>query len=216
MLMEITAGAKPERLYRWLALVPALAAFLVYFYTLAPDLTFEHYGADGGDLITAAWTLGVPHPPGYPTYTLLARTFTFLPVGSIAFRINLMSAVFAALAVYFFARIAFRTLTQDDSYLIIPLAAAFMLAFSPLLWSQAVIAEVYTLLSFFAALFLWLILIWRDGTRDWALWVAAFLFGLGLGNHLSLLFALPAVAAFFGRTRSICIPPLCSAWGSGD
>ena len=71
----------------------------IYLATLAPGLTFEHYGTDGGDLITAARTLGVPHPTGYPTYTLLAWLFSHLPVGIIAYRVNLLSAISAAGAV---------------------------------------------------------------------------------------------------------------------
>src|SRR5258708_26109081 len=65
--------------------------------TLAPGLSWANNGADGGDLITAAATGGVAHPSGYPTFLLLARLFQFLPWGTIAYRTNLMSAVFTAL-----------------------------------------------------------------------------------------------------------------------
>ena len=82
----------------WPAIGVAGAALAVYVATLAPGLTFEHNGADGGDLITAAHTLGVPHPSGYPTYTLLAWLASQLPVGTIAYRANLLSAVCASLA----------------------------------------------------------------------------------------------------------------------
>ncbi|MBI3734195.1 MAG: DUF2723 domain-containing protein [Chloroflexi bacterium] len=71
---------------------------LVYARTLAPSLTWEHGGADGGDLVSAAASLGVPHPPGYPSYILLARLFLALPVGDEAYRLNAMSAVFASAA----------------------------------------------------------------------------------------------------------------------
>ena len=73
-----------------------LFPFFVYLDTLAPSITWRHDGADGGDLIAAAYTLGIPHPTGYPLYVLLARLFTFLPWGDIAYRVNLMSAFFAA------------------------------------------------------------------------------------------------------------------------
>ena len=57
--------------------VPPLAlliiSFAAYYATLAPTITWAHDGADGGDLITAAYTLGVAHPPGYPTYVLLGK-----------------------------------------------------------------------------------------------------------------------------------------------
>src|SRR3972149_1070758 len=92
----------PRDLRTWLPIATFVSGFslpmLVYYLTLAPNLTWAHGGHDGGDLIVAAYTLGVSHPPGYPAYTLLAHLFTLLPWGSVAFRVNLLSAVGAALA----------------------------------------------------------------------------------------------------------------------
>ena len=176
----------------WVGLVITGIVFLVYLATLAPDLTFEHEGSDGGDLITAAYTLGVPHPPGYPTYTILAWLFTHLPFGTIAYRVNLLSAVCAALAIYFFFRITWELQPEADRTLIIPIASTTILAFSSLYWSQAVIAEVYALLALFSTLLLWLLIRWRNGAQDWYLWLGGLFFGIGLGNHLSLVFILPA------------------------
>ena len=48
-----------------------LAAFLVYFFTLGPSVGLE----DSGELATAADHLGVPHPPGYPFWTLCSWFF---------------------------------------------------------------------------------------------------------------------------------------------
>ena len=79
--------------------IVTLFSFLVYLATLAPTITWRNDGMDGGDLISAAYTLGIPHPTGYPTYVLLARLFSFLPWGDVAYRVNLMSAVFASLTV---------------------------------------------------------------------------------------------------------------------
>src|SRR6185503_17540515 len=81
-----------------LGLAAAGAVFLCYTTTLAPGLTWTNDGADGGDLITAAATLGVAHPTGYPTYLLLAHLFQYLPIGDLAFRTNLLSAAAALLA----------------------------------------------------------------------------------------------------------------------
>src|SRR5512144_2758952 len=72
----------------------------VYLTTMAPGFTWANGGADGGDLIAAAATGGVAHPTGYPLYLLLARFFQFLPLGSLAFRTNLMSAIMAILAAW--------------------------------------------------------------------------------------------------------------------
>src|SRR5688572_26223504 len=85
---------------RWTRLPPAvlvLSLLAIYLSAMAPGLTWANGGADGGDLITAAATGGIAHPTGYPLYLLLARFFQLLPVGSLAFRTNLMSAFFTAL-----------------------------------------------------------------------------------------------------------------------
>jgi hypothetical protein len=186
----------------WLAGCVMAVALAIYVMTLAPGLTFANYGTDGGDLIAAARTLGIPHPSGYPTYTLLAWLFTLLPVGVIAYRVNLLSAVCASAAVALFFLTARHQFSTDEHPLLIPLAASFSLAFSTLHWSQAVISEVYALLMLSAALLLWLLVRWRDGGGEWPLWLAALGLGLGLGNHLTLIFIAPAALVFLWPERS--------------
>src|ERR1017187_9017147 len=70
-------------------LLSFLVTFIVYVLTLAPSISFE----DSGELITAAYSLGIPHEPGYPLFTLFGKLFTILiPFGNIAYRVNMMSA----------------------------------------------------------------------------------------------------------------------------
>src|SRR5260370_2572614 len=71
-----------------------LVALVVYSWTLAPTVTLT----DSGELIVAAYGLGVAHPPGTPLWVMLAHLASLVPVGSVAVRINFSSAVFAALA----------------------------------------------------------------------------------------------------------------------
>src|SRR6185503_3482879 len=71
-----------------------LVALVVYSWTLAPTVT----PTDSGELILAAFGLGVAHPPGVPLWTMLAHLASLVPVGNVAVRINFSSAVFAALA----------------------------------------------------------------------------------------------------------------------
>ena len=181
---------------RWAVIggaVTGLAALLVYWWTLAPDLTAAHWGGDGGELITAAVTLGVPHPPGYPTYVLLGKLFSFLPVGSVAYRFNLFSAVAVALAAAAITITSYRLPNyQLPNYPITQLltqlpaiAAGLTFAFSSLVWGQAVIAEVYGLNLLFLALFLGALL----GKRP-ALLAGLFL-GISVTTHLTSLFMLP-------------------------
>lgn len=180
-----------------------ILTFAVYCATLAPTITWAHDGADGGDLITAAYNLGIAHPPGYPTYVLLGKLFTLLPVGDVAFRVNLMSAFFAATTVvlaYLALRLLLTQMEDMTSTVIIAAVSALFLAFSRTFWSQALIAEVYSLNAFFVGLMIYLVTLWwlrsaggKGGRGGWLLWVASFVFGLGLGNHLSMVLLLPGM-----------------------
>jgi hypothetical protein len=190
-----------DRRGRWLALAVAGTALAVYVVTLAPGLSFAHSGTDGGDLIAAAVNLGIPHPSGYPTYTLLAWLFSHLPVGVIAYRVNLLSALSAAGTAGLLCRIAQLLFAEDRHRWAISAVTALTLAFSSLLWAQAVISEVYALLALFCALLLWLLLQWRKGDGDRFLWLAGLTFGLGLGNHLTLAFAAPPAVLLLWSER---------------
>ena len=72
-----------------------IASFVLYIRTLAPSLLF----GDSAEFQTIAYTLGMGHPTGYPIYILLAKLFTIIPVGDVAYRVNLFSAFCAALTV---------------------------------------------------------------------------------------------------------------------
>ena len=72
-----------------------LASLTLYLKTLVPTL----YWGDSGEFATTSYFLGIPHQPGYPLYNLLGKLFTYLPVGNVAFRMNIISALFAALTV---------------------------------------------------------------------------------------------------------------------
>jgi hypothetical protein len=200
---------------RKIGLVLAFAVpLLVYGLTLAPGLTWAHHGADGGDLITAAHTLGVPHPPGYPTFTLLAWLFTRLPLNSVAWRVNLLSAVStaaaAALIYWTVIRLSTRQTPGDPDQatqtpvLFAGLGAAWSYAFAPLVWSQALIAEVYALAGLWTALILYLTI--RPSSspkRPLSAFTLGLLWSLGLGVHLTLIFLAPVVIQSFRGRRSV-------------
>jgi hypothetical protein len=121
----------------------------LYLSTIAPGLSWANYGSDGGELIAAAATGGVAHPSGYPLYLLLARLFQFLPIGSLAFRTNLLSAIsttFAALLVFESVEHSLPLVDGRPNWWA-GLAAAYAFGLAPLIWSQAVITEVYGYIS---------------------------------------------------------------------
>lgn len=161
----------------------ALCSFLVYLFTLAPGV----YGFDSAELASGVYSLGIVHPPGFPLYILVGKVFTFLPFGSVAFRLNLMSAFFAAATIYIFYQIVFQVFHKNW----IAWVSSAFLAFSIYFWQMAVVAEVYTLHTFFLVLEILLLLKWRETGRHGTLILFAFLYGLSLTNHTTgLLFAL--------------------------
>ena len=129
------------------------ASLALYVQTLAPSVAtlFD----DSLEFPLVSYRLGIAHPTGYPLYTLLGKLFTLGPWHNIAWRVNLLSAVAGALTVVF-VYLAARLLTRRLPALL----GAVALTVSPVFWSQAVVAEVYTLTGAFVALLLWLALRW--------------------------------------------------------
>src|SRR5437588_12667687 len=68
---------------------------VIYLITVSPTVNF----IDSGELITALHEPGIAHPPGYPLYTLLGYAASHLPIGEVAWRVNLFSAAWGAMAV---------------------------------------------------------------------------------------------------------------------
>lgn len=195
--MSLSAQTEPADTKREPALRPLLAiatsliALGMYLLTIAPDLTWANAALDSPELITASATLGVPHPPGYPTYVILGKAFSWLQLGSVAFRYNLFSAVAVAGA----AGILVLAISALHARIRIAamMAAALLFAFSPLVWSQAVVAEIYGLNLLFLAIFL---LVW---IRQGATFLSGFWLGLAITTHLTSLFFLPALLLDGGR-----------------
>jgi len=168
-----------------LAVIVFGLAFGAYLKTLCPTV----YLGDSGELIAAVYTLGIPHPTGYPLYCLLGKLFAFIPLGDIAYRVNLMSAFFAAstaVLLYFIMRLL-------RSSRIVSLSTGLMLAFSYTFWSQAVIAEVYTLNAFFTAAIILILFTWMEKKDDRLLCLLALVYGLSLTHHRSTLMMSPAI-----------------------
>jgi hypothetical protein len=168
----------------------------IYLGTLAPGLTWANDGSDGGDLITAAATGGVAHPTGYPLYLLLARLIQFLPVGSLAFRTNVMSAIATVLGAVLVYKLVTRSILPSRPGLEWPagMAAGYAFGLAPLIWSQAVITEVYALQAFLTALILYLYAgrTQCPGSDKKRLdcWRGLVL-GLGMGNHVTTILIAP-------------------------
>jgi hypothetical protein len=185
-----------------------VGALALYWRTLAPSVAtiFD----DSLEFQLVCPTLGIAHPTGYPLYTLLGKLFTLIPIGDAAYRVNLMSAFFAALTVVFICLLV-RMLTD---YHLSAFFASLAIAVSPVFWSQAVIAEVYSLNAFFAVLVVYLLLRWEanSGQRPAvgqvsipalpnSLLLAVFVYGLSLTHHRLMLLLAPAMALFAWLTE---------------
>jgi Protein of unknown function (DUF2723) len=159
----------------------AIAAFL-YAGTLAPGVG----AGDSAELTLAAQSLGVPHPPGYPIWTMLARIAAMLPVGSLPARVNALSAFLAAVAVGLFHMLARRAGLRA-----LPAAIGTALfGSSVLVWRAAVEAEVYALATVWFLLLVWLALRARSRREGSPQNEALYFFAAGLSAtvHQTLVF----------------------------
>ncbi len=187
-----------ERTRRWGAWaagsLAALFSFVLYLRTLAPSVLYydRPIAFDSAMLQAEAAALGIGHPTGYPTYMMLTHLFTRLPGVEPAYGANLASAAYAALAVAMLFAVALRL----SGRILAAAIGSLAFAVSGTFWSQAVIAEVYTLNVLFVSLTVLTLLIWRDTRRDRYLLLAAFLAGLSLTHHLTSGLLIPAGLLF--------------------
>jgi hypothetical protein len=197
--------------YTWqrvIALPIFLLALGLYGKTLAPTVVtiFD----DSLEFQLVPYLLGIAHPPGYPLYTLLGALFTRLPLGDVAYRVNLMSAVFGALSVALVYLINIELIVASSkspeahkasnrqrwAVVLAALIGALALAISPVFWSQATVAEVYTLNATFVAGMLWLLAVGTYPPSERTLTALALLFGLSLTHHRTMLLMLPAIVYY--------------------
>jgi tetratricopeptide (TPR) repeat protein len=199
----------PERFERSDFVAAGLVSLItlgVYIATLAPNVTLE----DSGELITAAAKFGVPHPPGYPLWTMSGFLLShLLPFGNLAWRVNLLSALFGAAANALLTLLVChsgRWLVQRWTDAPVQpvgrrfcfyagLFAGLTLGFSNVMWSQAVISAVHgTLIALFVNLVVLLFYLWMiEPEKTHRLILTVFVFALGLTNHHTLIQMIPAI-----------------------
>jgi len=197
-----------------IAITLALFSLALYAGTAAPTVLT----ADGGEFQFVPYIAGIAHPTGYPLYTMLGWLWSHvLPFGDVAYRMNLFSALWAAVAVtllyitsIIFLHLVSPNIPQGTLY-ISALVATATFAVSQTFWSQAIMAEVYSLNAFFVILIFYLLLRWEmargeeevtDKTRQLAtcLLLVTFTYGLSLTHHRTMLLLAPAVVVFLWLT----------------
>jgi hypothetical protein len=186
------------------AFAPAIVggiALLVYLRTLLPGLAF----GDWGEMQTVPHILGIAHPTGYPTYVLLAWLTELVPIGSVALRANVLSAILVATSLATATAIAVRLGVRPL------LAGATCLGLGAVgtIWAAATVAEVNPLHLLLCALLIHRALVWEARRAPIDLVLGGLLVGLAIGNHLLSLFVAPFIAAFVawvGRRELVARP----------
>ncbi len=182
------------------AAIAAVLVFVLYLLTLSPSTAMW----DTSEYISAAYVLGLPHPPGNPLFVLIGRLFAVLPLGSlsVAVKINMLAALTSAVAAGMWFLVAERVLVSwlPERWQRIAGGALATLvgATSFTVWNQSVVNEkVYTVSLMGLAIVSWLTVRWCDDpdgpAADRILVLIAYLLGLGNANHMMGLLAAPAV-----------------------
>jgi tetratricopeptide (TPR) repeat protein len=173
-----------------------------YYLTLAPDLTLE----DSGELATGAFYAGIPHPPGYPVWTIYTHFWSMLPFGNVAWRVALGEATAAAFACGLLGLLASRGSSmlvegiedlralagrwENAICVVAGLVAGGLLGFNGYMWSQSVIVEVYSFGVLSLMLTLTFLLRWIHAPHQFRyLYWSMFLFGICFTNHQTLIVA---------------------------
>ncbi|MDA0747545.1 MAG: DUF2723 domain-containing protein [bacterium] len=184
----------PEPRPRWeLPLLAFGLPFLVYTLTRAHVWALDTlYTIDSAEMVIAAHTLGIDHPPGHPLYLLFAHLFSQLPFALPDGGVIFTSAVFGALAALFLS-LALYERTRDIP---VSLATGWSMAFGFVFWIHATIAEVYTVQLCFLGLFLYLAARWLRTRSTRTLHLLSFCLGLGASTNI-LLFILVVPATVF-------------------
>lgn len=174
----------------WSSLLALILGF-VYVATLLPGIG---YSGDTAKFQFVGKVLGTPHGPGYPTYIILNHLFTKLfPIGSLAYKANLLSALFSIVSCLFLFHILKLLFNLKNN---IAFITSLTFGFTPALWSQSIVAEVYTLHVLFVTIVLYFLIKWNKTRQDRNFLIACAFYALSFGNHLITITLLPAIIYF--------------------
>ena len=189
----------------WLAAaITFLVMWVIYFLTLAPELTLQ----DSGELVTGSFYAGIPHPPGYPVWTIYSWLWTVLvPVGNIAWRVALGQATASSIACGLLALMVSRggsmlmegieelksinAKSESAICLVCGMVAGLLVGLDGFMWSESVVVNrisvfgVPWLIVVLLCLLRWIYASHQVRYLYWAL----FLFGICFTIHQSLIVA---------------------------
>jgi len=159
-----------------------LTLFYIYWQSISI------YGGDAGDLVSAAFVFGVPHPPGYPTYTFLAWLVSRVPIGTVAWRIAFLSSIPSVISSY----LIYKILKKIIKVKFFSLLASCIFAFVYPIYLYSQVPEVFLLYLLFVLLLIYTLLLYREKFQTHFLYIFSFIFGLSLTHHHLIVFLLPS------------------------
>ena len=188
-----------------LATLVAIVTLTFFIITLRPDVGGTE---DSPKFQFVGRVLGTSHSPGYPFYAMATWAFGWLPVGNLAWRINLFSAVCGALSCV----VVFLTARRLGVTRLLSVAAAFGAATGYPVWSNSVTAEVYTLAAVLSGGAIYFLIAFGQTGAYWRLYLACALWACGFGNHVTISGILPA-AVIYGivKDRGVLTPRVAIA-----
>jgi len=154
------------------------------------------YGGDGGELVTAAYTAGVPHAPGFPGFTFIGWLLTKLvPFFTIAWRVSLLSSIPAIFSrLIFFLILYFLTKSYFQS-----LIGVLIYSFLYPVWLFSEVPEVVSFNIFFLTLIVYLGLRYYYSSKTrFLLWLIVF-FGIAFFHNYIIILVVPGLIYLFSR-----------------
>ena len=183
-----------------LATLVAIVTLTFFVITLRPDVGGTE---DSPKFQFVGRVLGTSHSPGYPFYAMATWAFGWLPIGNLAYRINLFSAVCGALS----CMCIFLTARRLGVTQLLAIAAALAAATSYPVWSNSVTAEVYTLAAVLSGFAVYWLIAFAQSASVWRLYAACAMWACGFGNHLTIVGILPAALVYgIVKDRSVLKP----------
>ena len=184
-----------------------LFSLIVYFLTKAPTFSFW----DCGEFIACAKILGIPHPPGYPLYTLIGRTAILSPLPfNDPVKVNLISVVSSAVTVFvafwLILRLAIGSATSINglwrrlALAVGAFSGSLVMGFSATFWDNAIEAECYGLAMMLTLIICYLVLLWsnkvgRPGSGKLMVAIVYLAF-LSIGIHMTTFLVMPVIVLY--------------------
>lgn len=187
-----------RKIHIYSAVLIFLITFIAYLKTTAPTILF----GDRADLILAIYYLGITHPTGYPLYIMIGKLFSFLPIGSLIYRLNLFSGLNTSLTTIVIYFIILHLIKQFSvsknkiAAIISSASASLTFAFTYLAWSNSTMIETFPMLSLIMVLLILIIFLWTKNQNMKYLYLLSFLFGIGVSYHSTIALLVPIFLIF--------------------